>query len=80
MNLGEGILKTEDGGKTWKNMGLKQTKTIHRIIIDPSNEKIIYVGAMGDPFTKNTHRGLYKTVDGGKTWKKILFFLMIVLA
>ncbi len=73
MNLGEGIFKTEDGGKTWKNMGLKETKTIHRIIIDPSNEKIIYVGAMGDPFTKNTHRGLYKTVDGGKTWKKILF-------
>lgn len=73
MNLGMGVFKSVDGGKTWKNMGLSKTKTIHRIIIDPTNENTIYVGAMGDPFTKNNHRGLYKTVDGGETWERILF-------
>lgn len=52
MNLGMGLFKSEDGGKTWRNMGLEATKTIHRILIDPHDEKTIYVGAMGDPFTK----------------------------
>ena len=73
MNLGMGIFKSEDGGNSWKYMGLEETKTIHRIIIDPSDANIIYVGAMGDPFTENEHRGLYKSVDGGKNWKRILF-------
>ena len=73
MNLGMGIFKSEDGGVSWKHMGLEETKTIHRIIIDPSDANIIYVGAMGDPFTENEHRGLYKSVDGGKNWKRILF-------
>lgn len=73
MNLGMGLFKSEDGGKTWKHMGLEATKTIHRILIDPQDEKTIYVGAMGDPFTKNEHRGLYKTSDGGVSWNKILF-------
>ena len=73
MNLGMGIFKSEDGGNSWKHMGLEETKTIHRIIIDPSDANIIYVGAMGDPFTENEHRGLYKSVDGGKNWKRILF-------
>ena len=73
MNLGMGIFKSEDGGKTWSHMGLKNTKTIHRILIDPQDENTLYVGAMGDPFTKNEHRGLYKTKDGGQTWSKILY-------
>lgn len=73
MNLGMGIFKSLDGGKTWSHLGLEATKTIHRIVIDPSNPQVVYVGAMGDPFTPNTDRGLYKTTDGGKTWKKILF-------
>ena len=73
MNLGMGLFKTEDGGKTWLHMGLENTKTIHRISIDPTNPDVIYVGAMGDPFTENEHRGLYKTTDGGQTWQKILY-------
>ena len=73
MNLGAGIFKSIDGGKSWKFMGLKATKTIHRIIIDPNDHNTVYVGAMGDPFTKNEHRGLYKTIDGGESWTKILF-------
>ena len=73
MNLGMGIFKSEDGGTTWKAMGLEKTKTIHRILIDPNNENVIYVGALGDPFTKNNHRGLYKSTDGGQTWNRILY-------
>ncbi|MFC4723558.1 hypothetical protein ACFO5O_14575 [Geojedonia litorea] len=72
MNLGMGVFKSNDGGKTWQHMGLEGTKTIHRIIVDPNNPNTIYVGAMGDPFTPNEHRGLYKTIDGGLTWKRIL--------
>lgn len=73
MNLGMGVFKSIDGGKTWSHLGLEATKTIHRILIDPTNPQVVYVGAMGDPFTPNADRGLYKTIDGGKTWKKILF-------
>ena len=73
MNLGMGIFKSIDGGKTWQHMGLESTKTIHRIIIDPKDGNTVYAGAMGDPFTPNEHRGLYKTTDGGKTWDKILY-------
>ncbi|MFT6204519.1 MAG: photosystem II stability/assembly factor-like uncharacterized protein [Spirosomataceae bacterium] len=72
MNLGMGIFKSMDGGKTWQHMGLTETKTIHRIIIDPTDPNTVYVGAMGDPFTPNEHRGLFKTTDGGKSWKRIL--------
>ena len=73
MNLGAGIFKSTDGGASWKFMGLKATKTIHRISIDPNDHNTVYVGAMGDPFTENEHRGLYKTIDGGENWIKILY-------
>lgn len=73
MNLGMGLFKSVDGGRSWEHIGLEATKTIHRIIVDPSDGNTVYVGAMGDPFTANTDRGLYKTTDGGKTWKKILY-------
>lgn len=73
MNLGLGIFKSTDGGVTWSHLGLEATKTIHRIIIDPRNPDVVFVGAMGDPFNPNEHRGLYKTVDGGQTWQKILY-------
>lgn len=73
INLGMGIFKSEDSGRTWKHMGLAATKTIHRIMIDPRNPNTIYVGAMGDPFTADSNRGLYKTTDGGQHWKQILF-------
>lgn len=73
MNLGQGIFKTIDGGKTWRSMGLEATKTIHRILIHPDDPDLVFAGAMGDPFTPNEHRGLYRTRDGGKSWDKILF-------
>ncbi|MDP4998355.1 MAG: hypothetical protein NWQ41_05280 [Saprospiraceae bacterium] len=73
MNLGEGIFKSLDGGKTWQCMGLENTKTIHRILVDPTNSNVVYAGAMGDPFSPNEHRGLYKSIDGGKSWKKVLY-------
>lgn len=73
MSLGMGIFKSSDGGRTWQHLGLEATKTIHRIIIDPNDTNTVYVGAMGDPFSPNTDRGLYKTTDGGKHWENILF-------
>lgn len=73
MNLGMGLFKSVDGGRSWQHVGLEATKTIHRIIVDPSDGNTVYVGAMGDPFTANSDRGLYKTTDGGKTWTKILY-------
>lgn len=73
MNLGLGLFKSLDAGKTWENVGLENSKAIHRILIDPHNPNTVYVGVMGDPFTPDNNRGVYKTIDGGKTWNKILF-------
>jgi photosystem II stability/assembly factor-like uncharacterized protein len=70
---GYGIYKSIDGGMTWKCMGLELTRYIHRIIIDPVNTDIIYAGAIGNPWAPHTERGLYRSTDGGNTWKKILF-------
>lgn len=72
VSLGEGIYKSLDGGKTWKCMGLKKTRNIHRIIIDPNNPDIVYAGAIGNPYAENADRGLYKSMDGGENWKLIL--------
>lgn len=73
VNLGMGLFKSEDGGKSWKHLGLDATKSIHRILIDPSNPDMVYIGAHGDPFTPNTQRGLFKTTDGGMHFERILF-------
>jgi photosystem II stability/assembly factor-like uncharacterized protein len=70
---GCGIYKSPDGGKTWQHMGLTDTYTIPRIIIHPKNPDIVYVAAAGHEWTPNAERGVYKTVDGGKNWQKILF-------
>ncbi len=73
ISIGEGIYKTMDAGRTWKRMGLEQTRNIHRVIIDPSNPNIVYAGAIGNPYGQSKHRGVYKTTDGGDTWNQILF-------
>ena len=70
---GSGIYKSVDGGKSWKHMGLTGTLTIARIVIQPENPDIVYVAASGHEWTENTERGVFKTVDGGQTWDKILY-------
>jgi photosystem II stability/assembly factor-like uncharacterized protein len=72
VSLGDGIYKSLDGGKTWQCMGLQKTKNIHRIIINPNNPDVVYVGAIGNPYGVHGERGLYKTTDGGQSWKLIL--------
>ncbi len=73
MNIGAGIYKSLDAGKSWTLMGLEKTRNIHRIIIDPRDENTVYVGAHGNSWEENPERGVYKTTDGGKTWDKILY-------
>ena len=72
-SFGDGIYKTTDGGKTWTNMGLKDTQTIARIVIDPKNPETIYVASPGHLFGPNPERGVFKSTDGGKTWTKIKY-------
>ncbi len=70
---GDGVYKSSDGGKTWVNVGLKETRQIPRIIIHPTNPDIVYVAALGHFAGPNPERGVYRTKDGGKTWEQILF-------
>jgi photosystem II stability/assembly factor-like uncharacterized protein len=74
VGIGDGVYKSGDAGKTWKHMGLSDTRHIDRILIDPNNPDIVYVGAMGHLWGPNKERGVFKTMDGGKTWKKVLYF------
>jgi photosystem II stability/assembly factor-like uncharacterized protein len=73
INLGAGIYRSPDGGRTWKKMGLEKTVCIHRIVIDPTNANTVYVAAIGNPFAEHSDRGVFKTTDGGETWNKILY-------
>ena len=70
---GCGIYRTDDGGTTWKNMGLEDTHTIARILVNPTDSRIVYVAAGGHEWTANQERGVYKTSDGGATWQKVLY-------
>ncbi|MEW6455894.1 MAG: hypothetical protein AB1410_04170 [Acidobacteriota bacterium] len=70
---GNGVYKSMDGGKTWINMGLKDSHHVGRIVIDPKNPDVVYVAAAGRLWGPNKERGLFKTSDGGKTWKNVLF-------
>jgi len=72
-NAGCGVFKTTDGGKSWNIMGLENTFTIGRIRINPQNSDIVYVAATGHEWTPNEERGLFKTIDGGKRWIKVLY-------
>lgn len=70
---GNGVYKSIDGGKTWKHMGLPNSRNIHRIILDPRNSDVVYVGVQGAAWGAGEERGVFKTTDGGKTWDKILY-------
>ncbi|MEK6287657.1 MAG: hypothetical protein AABO57_18220 [Acidobacteriota bacterium] len=70
---GDGVYRSLDGGKTWQNMGLKDSKHIGRIVIDPRDPNVVYVAVAGHLWGPNRERGVYKTTDGGKTWAQSLF-------
>ena len=72
-NFGDGIFKSIDGGKTWKNMGLKNSRAIHRLVIHKDNPDIVFAGVIGSAYGPNEERGVFKTIDGGKSWKKVLY-------
>jgi photosystem II stability/assembly factor-like uncharacterized protein len=70
---GNGVYKTVDGGKTWKNVGLHDSRAIGKVIVDPKNANVVFVAALGHPFGPNSERGIFRTTDGGKTWEKVLY-------
>jgi photosystem II stability/assembly factor-like uncharacterized protein len=72
-SYGDGVYKSTDGGKTWKNIGLEKTRHISDVIIHPNNPDVVYVGAQGPVHGPSSDRGVYKSLDGGATWKKTLF-------
>jgi hypothetical protein len=72
VGYGDGVYKSEDAGKSWKNVGLKNSEHIGKIVVDPNNSDIVYVAAYGPLWNSGGERGIYKTTDGGKTWKSIL--------
>jgi photosystem II stability/assembly factor-like uncharacterized protein len=72
VGYGDGVYRSDDGGKSWKNLGLKKSEHIGRIVIDPRDSKVVYVAAEGPLWGPGGDRGLYKTTDGGATWKAVL--------
>jgi len=72
LGYGDGVYKSLDGGKSWKNMGLKDSRQIGGIVINPKNSDIVFVAAEGSVWGPGGDRGLYKTTDGGQTWKKVI--------
>lgn len=73
LSVGDGVYKSTDAGKTWKNMGLRDGQQIGGIIIDPKNENRIFVAVLGHPYGPNTERGVYRSLDGGNTWERVLY-------
>lgn len=70
---GKGVYKSINAGKTWEHIGLRETGQIGAVEIDPTNHNIVWVAAIGNAFKNNNERGIYKTIDGGKNWEKVLF-------
>ncbi|ADB37618.1 WD40/YVTN/BNR-like repeat-containing protein [Spirosoma linguale] len=73
LSHGDGVYKSTDAGKTWKHIGLADTYHIGQVIIDPTNPDVVYVAALGHAFGPNEERGIFRTQDGGKSWKKVLY-------
>ena len=73
ISYGDGIYKSTDGGQTWKNIGLKDSRHVGALIIDPRNPDIVLVAALGHAWGPNSERGVFRTADGGKTWQKVLY-------
>ncbi len=73
LSVGDGVYKSNDAGKTWTNMGLKDGQQIGDIIIDPKDENRIFVAVLGHPYGPNTERGVYRSLDGGKNWERVLY-------
>jgi photosystem II stability/assembly factor-like uncharacterized protein len=72
VGYGDGVYRSDDGGKTWRNVGLKTSEHIGRIVIDPRDSNVVFVAAQGPLWSPGGERGLYKTTDGGKTWKAVI--------
>jgi photosystem II stability/assembly factor-like uncharacterized protein len=72
LSTGDGVYKSTDGGKTWKNVGLRDGQQISAILIDPKDADRVFVAVLGHPYGPNEERGVYRTTDGGKTWEKVL--------
>ncbi|MEO6589290.1 MAG: glycosyl hydrolase [Pyrinomonadaceae bacterium] len=72
VGYGDGVYKSEDGGKSWKNVGLKTSEHIGKIVIDPRDSNVVFAAAQGPLWSAGGERGLYKTTDGGKTWKAVI--------
>ncbi len=70
---GDGVYKTVDGGKTWRHLGLEETQAISRVRVHPTDPNIVYVSALGHPYGDNKERGVFRSMDGGNTWKKVLY-------
>ncbi len=72
LSSGDGVYRSRDGGATWKNIGLRDSRQISRIVVDPHDADIVYVGALGHAYGPNDERGVYKSTDGGNTWAHVL--------
>ena len=72
LSSGDGVYKSTDAGQTWKNVGLRDSRQISRIVVDPTNADIVYVGALGHAYGPNSERGVFKSTDGGSTWTHVL--------
>jgi len=70
---GDGVYKSTDGGGTWQHLGLEDTRHIGRILVDPRNPDVVFVAALGHSYGPNEERGVFRSMDGGKNWKKVLF-------
>jgi photosystem II stability/assembly factor-like uncharacterized protein len=70
---GDGVWKSVDAGKSWKSVGLKDSRAIGKVIINPQNSDIVFVAALGHPYGPNQERGVFRTTDGGKSWQKVLY-------